>query len=441
MRGQSVLQLEFGSCGKKRIVGSFDGGEVTSDGGLLLLRRQDKRSGLTQRLAACLNDCRDPAKVAHPRLEQIRQRIYGIAAGYEDCNDFDTLRHDPGFKVAVNRLPSDPGLSSQPCLCVLENSLTRKELYSMSEALVDHFVDSKPTAPQEIVLDFDATDDPAHGQQQFEGFHAYYDTHCFLPLIVTASCDGQPHELLAAVLRPGKTHAGHRAEAIGRRLVKRLRWAFPESQYCFRGDAGMAKPEIYDWCERESIGYAISLAKNERLLPLAEPFMEQARALALASGHKAQVFGEVLYQAQSWPHPRRVIVKAEVIPGHTRTDNQRFVVTNRDLEPEPLYQWYCQRGDMENRIGELKNDLKSGRTSCHRFKANQFRLLLHAAAFVLLRELRGLLAETELAVAQMHTLRLRLLKVGARVVESVRRVVFHLPSGYPWHHLWEHLIQ
>jgi len=312
----------------------------------------------------------------------------------------------------------------------------------MSEVLVDHFIGvHRKAPPEEILLDFDATDDPAHGQQEFEGFHAYYDCHCYLPLFVTACVDGEPHDLLAAVLRPGRVHAGHRAKAVGKRLVPKLRNAFPQARLYFRGDSGMAKPEIYDWCEDSDLPYVIGLAKNERLLAQAEPLMEQARALAKERGETVQLFGEFLYQAQSWSHPRRVVVKAEVMLGHSRSDNQRFVVTSRtDLGPESLYRWYCQRGDMENRIGELKNDLDSGRTSCHRFLANQFRLLLHAAAFVLMRELRRQLEDTDLATARVQTLRLRLIKVGARVVESVRRVVFHLPTAYPWAHLWERLL-
>lgn len=442
MRVQGVLQLGLDSCGGKQVVAAFDGGEITSDAGLLLVRQQDKRLGLTRRLAECLDDPRDSRKVRHSRLDQLRQRVYGVAAGYEDCNDFDTLRHDPAFKLSVDRLPSDAPLCSQPTLSRLENSVTRRELWRMADALVDHFEwVYRKTRPKEIVLDFDASDDPAHGQQEFQGFHAYYDCHCYLPLFVTGCVDGRPHDLLAAVLRPGRVHAGHGAKAVGKRLVERLRGAFPKTNLFFRGDSGMAKPEIYDWCEESDVPYAISLAKNQRLLSLAEPLMEEARAQAQETGETVQLFGEFLYQAQSWPHPRRVVVKAEVMPAHSRSDNQRFVVTSRtDIGPEELYRWYCARGDMENRIGELKNDLESGRTSCHRFLANQFRLLLHAAAFVLMREIRRQLEDTDLATARVQTLRLRLIKVGARVVESVRRVVFHLPTAYPWPYLWEHLL-
>jgi hypothetical protein len=285
------------------------------------------------------------------------------------------------------------------------------------------------------VLDADATDDETHGQQQFSFFHGYYDHYCFLPLLVFAQAEGKgEQELIAAVLRPGNVHAGFRAMSILERVVARLRRAFPRCLIELRADSALALPQVYEGCEQIGLPYTISLPKNERLKAQAEQFMSQARDLHRDTGEKAQVFGEFQYAAQTWSKERRVIVKAEVME---KGDNPRFVVTNKsDAEPEALYRFYCQRGDPENRIKELKDGLKADRLSCHRFWANQFRLLLHSAAYVLMQAMRAMLSGTELACAQVNTLRLRLLKVGARVVESVRRVWVHLPSAYPWAYLW-----
>lgn len=423
-------------CSRRTATAVFDGGALSSDGGLMLLRQVDAAMGLTARLADCLRDRRDPKLVAHSLTELVRQRVFGLACGYEDCNDFDALRTDPLFKLAVGREPiSGAALGSQPTLSRLENAVGRTELVRGSRALLECFVTSHQTAPPvRIVLDVDATDDETHGQQELEFFHGYYDHHCYLPLLVYATADAGQQELVAAVLRPGNVHAGHRAVAVIRRIVRRLRAAFPQATILLRGDAGMALPEVYDYCEQADVDYVISLAKNSRLLAVAEPWLAEARAVFAETGEKVRRFAEIAYAAQSWPHPRRVIVKAEVL---AKGENPRFVVTNLPAPPEVIYDdEYTPRGDVENRIKELKNDLKSGRTSCHRFLANQFRLLLHAAAFVLLQGLQRLLADTELANAQMGTLRVKLLKVGAKVQQTWRRIWVHLPSSYPYQHLW-----
>lgn len=428
-------QLSLGFLGRREVFGRFDGGLVSSDGGLLLLREVDQQFGVTEAVAGCLRDRRQPGKVRQSLHDLVRQRVYQIACGYEDCNDAATLAGDPIFKAALDRAPqSDPDLASQPTLSRFENGLSRTDLYRAAQVLVDLFLRQAGPAPQRIILDVDATDDPTHGHQQLSFFHGYYDTYCYLPLLCFASADDGPQQLLAAVLRPGNIHAGAKTVVILKQIVARLRQAHPTAQIVLRGDSGLALPEIYDWCEANGVDYLIGLARNSRLQALAEPFLAQARDQHRDTQAKVRHLHEVRYAADSWPHQRRVIVKAEVT---AQGDNPRFVVTSlQQPTPDDLYQLYAARGDAENRIKELKNDLAADRTSCHRFLANQGRLLLHAFAFVLLTLLRRLLTGTELATAQAGTLRTRLLKVGVRVRQSVRRVWLHLASAYPWQHLW-----
>jgi hypothetical protein len=288
------------------------------------------------------------------------------------------------------------------------------------------------------VIDADATDDPAHGQQQLEFFHGFYDCHCFLPLLVYVTADNGEQELVAAVLRPGNVHAGCKLVSVLSRIVERLAGAFPKANVVLRGDAGMALPEVYDFCEDAGIEYAISLSKNSRLLELGEQHLRDARAIYEETGEKVRHFGEFEYAAESWRTNRRVVMKAEVVD---KGENPRFVVTNiDDMSEQETYEFYCGRGDVENRIKELKDDLASGRTSCHAFLANQFRLILHAAAFVLLQGLRKLLAGTEFANAQASTLRLRLLKIGVRVRQTTRRIWLMMPTSYPLKEVWLRLV-
>jgi hypothetical protein len=416
-----------------------DGGALTSDAGVLLLRQLDERLGLTRRLAGCLVDRREQGKVRHDVLALLRQRIYQIALGYEDCNDADHLRADPALKLAVGRAPTEDDLASQPTLSRLENQVGWHECWRISEALLECYRQRhRKHPPARLVLDVDATDDETHGHQQLAFFHGYYDEHCYLPLLVFAQAEGEgEQELIGALLRPGNVHGGHRAMALIKAMITRLRQAFPECVIELRADSALARPEIYEGCEQLAIPYTISLPKNERLIAMAQPWRRDAEAIHAEIGEQVQVFGEFAYAADTWLHERRVITKAEVM---SKGENPRFVVTSRtDLQPEAHYRFYCQRGDPENRIKELKLDLKADRLSCHRFWANQFRLLLHAAAYMLMQAMRAALAGTEFARAQVSTLRLRLLKVGARIRESVRRVWVQLPSAYPWAHLWPRL--
>lgn len=437
----SVERIETGRhIGGRRVVAAFDGGVLSSDGGLVLLRRAEEETGLLSRMAAVIRDRRQAGKVRQGKLSLLTQRVFGIACGYEDCNDFETLASDPLFKLSCSRLPlSGPDLASQPTLSRFENGVRKAELYRLSEALLSVFLERhREQPPLRIVVDADATDDRCHGQQEFEFYHGYYGAHCYLPLLVHVSADGGEQELVAAVLRPGNVHAGHKIVAVLDRLVKRLRAAFPETEIVFRGDAGFALPSVYAYLEAERVPYVISLPQNPRLLSLSEDLRRAAQAQRDTSQDKVRLFGEVWYAAKTWSAKRRVIVKAEVLE---KGENPRFVVTSLADGPEDVYHFYTQRGDVENRIKELKADLSSGRTSCHRFLANQFRLLLHAAAFVLVQAIRRRLQGTEWEKAQVSTLRARLFKVAAKVVETTRRVVIHLPTSYPWQERFAALIR
>ena len=435
-----IHQLDFGFLGHRQVVGTFDGGALSSDGGLMLVAKADQQLGLTAKLTSCLRDGRDRSKVKHQLGEMLAQRVLQIACGYEDCNDADDLRSDPMLKTVIGRLPeTDYDLASQPTLSRFENSVTRTQLWRMAEVFFDLFVQQYAGAqPAKITLDFDATDDETHGQQQFSEFNGYYDEHCYLPLIVTAQVDGGSHELLVAMLRPGKSHGALHALAVLKRLEAKLRAVWPNVPIVLRGDNAFAGPDILDWCDENRVGYLLNLAQNSRVLALAEPYMAQARAQFEASGEKLRNFHEVSYAAGSWPRERRVVVKAEVMADG---DNPRFVVTNLiDGEPEQLYDEYAMRGDMENRIKELKNYLKMDRTSCHSFVANQFRVLLHAAAFCLLSRIRKALRKTRLENAQACTLQRHLFKLGVRVTETVRRVWMHFASSCPTQDLWPVLL-
>ena len=419
--------LAFSSLGSKDVVADFHGGRLSSDAGVLLLREVARATGLFQALDRVIPDPRTPALIVHDQETLLAQRILAIAAGYEDLNDHQTLRNDPALQTAAGRLPdAEAALASPPTLCRLENRVDRPTLLRMAEVLVDQFLASHPRAPEHLILDFDATDDPVHGHQERRFFHGHYDNYCFLPLYVFSG-----DELLTAYLRPSDIDASRHARAVLKLLVGKLRGAWPEVKITLRGDSGFCRWRLMRWCDSHGIGYVLGLAKNPVLLREAHFWTDAAQRLFQHTGQVQRIFGSFAYAAGTWDRARRVIVKAE---HHAQGANPRFVVTNVPGAPQELYeQVYCQRGEMENRIKEQQLDLFAGRTSCHRFLANQCRLLLSAAANVLVQALRRrALVGTELAEAQVGTIRLKLLKVAARVVLSARRVVFHLASGYPF---------
>jgi hypothetical protein len=419
--------LDFSRLGSQAVVADFQGGRLTSDAGLLLLREVGQRLGLFDALDQAIPDPRWQPTVIHDQKSMLAQRILALAAGYEDLNDHQTLRTDPALQVAVGKAPEEEAkLASPPTLCRLENRINRPSLVRGAEVLVDQFIASHLEPPEHLILDFDATDDTIHGHQDGRHFHAYYDNYCFLPLYVFCG-----DELLVAYLRPSKIDACKHTRAVLKLLVRRLRAAWPGVKITIRGDSGFCRWRLMRWCDSHGIGYVLGLAKNSVLKRAGRDEIERAERQFRRTGQPQRVFGSFSYRAGTWDRPRRVIVKAE----HTaKGTNPRFVVVNVPGDPQELYEEvYCQRGDMENRIKEQQLDLFADRTSCHRLLANQFRLLLSSAAYVLVQALRRLaLGGTDLARAQVGTIRLKLFKVAARVKVSVRRVVFHLASSYPY---------
>jgi hypothetical protein len=423
--------LRFSSLGPKTVTADFRGGTLSTDAGVILLREIADETGLFRALDAVIPDPRFPPLILHDQQTMLAQRILGIACGYEDLNDHQTLRNDPALRLAAGQLPDAPaGLASPPTLSRLENRADRKSLVRMAGVLVDQFIAAHPRPPEHLILDFDATDDRIHGHQEGRFFHGYYDNYCYLPLYVFAG-----DELLVAYLRPSDIDASRHSRAVLKLLVTKLRATWPEVKITIRGDSGFCRWRLMRWCDSHGIGYVLGLAKNAVLQRQAAFWTEAASRLFQHTGEPQRIFGSFSYAASTWDRPRRVIVKAE---HNAQGPNPRFVVTNVPGEPRELYEAvYCQRGEMENRIKEQQLDLFADRTSCHRFLANQFRLTLSSAAYVLVQALRRTaLAGTELARAQVGTIRLKLFKVAARVVVSVRRVLFQFSSSYPYRELF-----
>jgi hypothetical protein len=408
---------------------AFDGGRLTSDAGVLVLAEIERRLKLAERLARCLTDPRSPDRVRHTLAEMIRFRMLLIAAGYPDANDCDPLRTDPAFKMAVGRLPeSGADLCSQPTMCRLENLPGPTALKRMMAAMVELFCDSFERVPDRIVLDIDDTCDPAHGGQQLALFHAYYDERCFLPIHVYEAITGKP---VAVILRPGKTPDGAEVALVLRHVVGAIRRRWPRVDILVRGDSHYGRPEAMAWCERNRVAYLFGIAGNPVLLGRVAALAEAA-ALERVGGEAAKVrrFGEFAYAAKTWGVERRVIARVEA---SDRGTDSRFVATNLAGTPRWLYEVaYCARGQAENLVKAHKVHLASDRTSCTKATANQFRLVLHTAAYWLLHTLRGLAPRTSFwRAAQFDTIRLAFIKVAARVTELATRIKVALPSSYP----------
>ncbi len=423
---------------------AFDAEALTSDGGLMPLAAADQKLGLTQLLADQIRDPRQPGKIQHEQEELLKQRIYGIAAGYEDCNDSARINSDPALKLCCGRSPlQGEDLGSQSTLSRFENRLTGREATRMMRSLEDHAIGTlkrRHRRPTRVVIDLDPSVDPAHGAQQGVLFNGFYDTWCYLPIFGFLSVDGDPdHYLFFARLRPGTSEETRGMLPMLRRTGSKIRDAYGESIYILvRLDAGFANPRLLDVLEELKVKYVVGLPSNVKLKKWAERRQARVRRQARESGETAREFHERYYATQSWPHERRLIFKAEAIPypGRQMKDNPRFVVTNLRHNPGRAYEIYCGRGDAENRIKELKDDLSIDRTSCSSFLANQFRVLMTAAAYMLFQELRWQLRNTELRRAQVRRMRETLLKIAARVTESVRRIVFHLPTRCPFARPW-----
>jgi hypothetical protein len=435
-------QLRFPPIPGYTVRADFDGGALSSDFGALLLRGIDRQIGLTARLAAAVRDKRHPSYIDHPLRDLFAQRIYQIASGYADGNDANHLRHDPLFKLGVERSPLEPeqDLASGPTFSRLEHSVDRKDVYRLTQALVEHFIASYPEPPPAIVLDLDHSDDPTHGQQEFTFYNHYYQSYCYLPLFIF---EGTSHALVTACLRPGKRPIGAENAMILVRLLAALRRHWPQTHILVRGDSHFATPEVIDvLAHRRHIDFLFGLAGNAVLLRHAAPVIQEARglhqqrtALARAYGEppptSSRVYEEFSYAAASWSQSWRVIVKAEVMAAG---DNPRFVVTSLEAPPpSQVYEdLYCARGNCENDIKAVKCDLQSDRTSATTFLANAMRLLLSCAAYVLHHALRThTLSHTGLATAQPSTVILTLFKVATHVKQYKDRIILHLPSSCP----------
>jgi DDE family transposase len=416
----------FTPLGRRKLLAEFDGGTITSDAGVLLLREVAANARLFERMAALVPDPRDPELIEHEQTTLFAQRVLGIACGWEDLNDHHGLRIDPLMQAATERDADEQRpLASPATLSRLENRISHESCVKLSGLLVELFIESFAAPPAELILDFDATDDPIHGNQEGRFFHGYYDNYCFLPLYVFCG-----EKLLVSCLRPSNIDAAKHSRAILKLLVDRLRQKWPGVKIIFRGDSGFCRWKLMRWCDRRKVDYVIGLARNKRLEKMAEPLMRTARQQYEQTGQKQRLFTDLSYAAGSWDRQRRVIHKAE---HNSHGDNPRFIVTSLGDDAQSLYdKVYCARGDMENRIKEQQLGLFAGRTSCHDFDANQFRVLLSSFAYTLIQTLRSTaLAGTELAHAQVSTIRAKLLKIGAVVATSVRRIVLRLSSAYP----------
>lgn len=432
--------IQLSKIGRREVVADFDGGRLTSDAGLLLLREVDQQIGLTDAINEAIPDPRAPGYIVHEQRELLAQRLYALAAGYEDGNDHDSLRHDPTLQTAAGRQPeTDEPLASPATLCRLENRITRKTIVRLHKVLLEQFFQAYEQVgqeqagqetwgapPESITLDLDATDDRVYCQQEGRFYHGYYKGYCYLPLYVFAG-----EHLLVAYLRRSNIDAVKHARAVVKLLVDAIRERWPEVKITIRGDSGFCRWKLMRWCDKNDVTYIFGLARNKVLQKEMEPLFKEVEAWTEATGVNRRRFHEFQYEAGSWDRERRVIGKAEVT-GKGR--NPRFIVTNeQQTGGRSLYETgYCERGEMENHIKDQQLSLFADRTSCSSMLGNQFRLLLSGFASVLYERLRKLaLQDTKLEQAEPSTIRVKLIKIAARVSVTVRRVVFHLASSHP----------
>jgi Transposase DDE domain group 1 len=468
MTQESQIVLPFASLSGRHLQADFDGGTLSSDGGVLFFREIEAQIGIIRRLAGALDDPRDARYTDHSYEEMLSQRIFQMACGYDDANDCNSLRHDPAFKAACGRLPlSDDPLASQPSMSRLENHPRRSELYRMAGALFDTFAASYEQPPKCLLLDIDDTADEVHGAQQQSLFNGYYDSYCYLPLHIY---EGQSGKLITTILRPGRRPTGQEIVSILKRVVGAIRREWPEVLILLRGDGHFSTPEVHEWCESQEpqIFYILGQSGNKVLKEQASGVLQQAQLLyrlrqerylrrkwqeeckqqkskskgksnlpensgnaIITEKMKVKLYTEFLYPAETWSAPRRLICKVEV---SEKGDNIRFVVTNLEHSRKAyIYEKiYCGRGQMENYIKDHKRFLHSDRLSCHKFEANPFRLFLHSAAYVFMHTLRTKgLQGTDWSRAQFDQIQLRMLKVGARIEELKTKIRFHFPSSFP----------
>ena len=430
---ECITQLTLFDHPKKRIEVAFDAPQISSDGGLLLLRRAAATTRICDKIAGLLPDSRELGKVQHSRVEQVMQRVLMIACGYEDCNDADSLRHDPLFKTVCGSSPREEnGLSCQSTLSRLENLVDARTIVAIQRLFEDEYVASLPKNTRRIVLDIDATDDETHGSQQLSFFHGYYDHYMYHPVMVF----DEKGQLITFRLRAGNTHSSRLSATMLERLIRKIKRRCRKCQVIVRADSGFCVPRILRALEAldtelGKVDYVLGIARNQVLERQIKDELTQAGAIVEETGKRARLFSGFFYAAKTWHCERWVVAKAEYM---RLGPNPRFVLTSFcDDDPEELYAFYCRRGDCENRIKDFKNALFADRLSCTSFVANAFRMCLHAAAYRVMFQLRQQVAKVseDLGRSQFDTLRLKLLKVGAMITESVRRIRIRLPEAYP----------
>ena len=421
MTDTTILPFSFPAVGRKKVTADFDGGRLTSDGGVMLLAMAERRLGIAQRLARCFPDARNPARITHTLADMIRARAFAIACGYEDANDLEYLRKDPAFKLACGRLPdSGVDLCSQPTLSRLENAPSLKDAIRLTYVLVDQWIASYEREPASVILDIDDTCDVAHGHQQLSLFNAHYDERCFLPIHIYDTERSRP---VAFVLRPGKTPSGIEVRAHLRRLVRHIRKRWTKTRITFRGDGHYARPEAMQWCEDKGVDYVFGLPGSKPLLKKVDEAADAVRTERATLGKDVvRGYTQTRHKAKSWNRERRAVARIEATALGL---DIRFIVTNLEHgSSEWMYDsLYCARGQMENLIKLHKTQLASDRTSCRSAIANQVRLVLHTAAYWLMLDVRDAIPKPrDLAKAEFSTLRLRLIKIAARVIETASRV-------------------
>ena len=409
----------------KKIEIDFNGGEVSSDAGLLFLRETESQIGIINRVASAIDDKRHPGYVRHKIVHLLTQRVFQIAAGYEDGNDSNNLRNDPILKISCD---GEDALASQPTMCRFENAPSRTVLYRIAKVLVDVFIDSYDKPPEGIIIDIDDTDDPTYGNQQLSLFNGYHDCYCYMPMYIY---EGKSGKLITTILRPGKRPSGEEIVSIIKRIIKQIRQNWPDVGILIRGDSSYSSPAVYNFCRENDIKYVLGLKGYKPLMQRAQGLKKKARELYENSNRPVKLYGEFSYQAGSWSEPNRIIYKSEY---NCKGSNIRFVVTNfAHTNRKFIYQTaYNGRGAMELMIKEHKNHLASDRTSCNSYTANQFRLFMHSIAYILIHTFRERhLKNTEFAKAQFNTIRLKLLKIGARVKRLSTKIKIHLSTSYP----------
>jgi hypothetical protein len=422
--------IEFSPIKSKKVTADFAGGDITSDAGVLLLREIDKKLGFTESLSGVIPDLRDASYCDHSILTMLRQRIYGLALGYEDLNDHDYLRKDIAFQTAVGK---EEALASKPTLSRFENSVDRSVIVAMNKLLLETFIKTHQSPPKELILDFDATDDLIHGHQEFRHYHGYYREYCYMPLYIFCG-----EHLITSFLRPSNIDGAKHSWAVLALLVKRLRKEWPEVKIIFRGDCGFNRHQIFDWSEKHNVYYVVGQPSNNILQNRVTDLKIAVAEDYNISNEKQRTFAEFNYAAKTWKKERRIIVKAE---HNYLGDNTRFIVTNLSEEAQVLYDdIYCARGNMENMIKQQQLDLFADRTSCHKWFANQFRLLLSGCAYTLILALKNAaLRATDLANAYCGNIRLKLFKIGAVIISNTRRIKFMLASHFPYQDLFRQI--